>query len=127
MTGELRLQAAPPQAEVGGSAERQQSHTWHCTSPGDGLIAVTPVAEVQERFLRAYEAAGAPVDMAVFTRLESEGRLHCQLMAYFSPAAREVAAAFDALPCTKPYRLGLELLAGDAQAWSVLFEASDGK
>ena len=50
--------------------------------------------------------------MAVFTRPDVEGRLHCEVMAYFSPAASDVAKAFDAEPCEKPARMGLGLLAG---------------
>jgi hypothetical protein len=61
--------------------------------------------------------------MAVFTRPETEGRLHCEVIAYFSPAAQEVAWAFDAQPCEKPARAGLDLLAGDQGCWSVLFPA----
>jgi hypothetical protein len=59
--------------------------------------------------------------MAVFTRLESEGRLHCEVIAYFSPAAGQLAQAFDAQACARPARAGLGLLAGDDAAWSVLF------
>ena len=44
-----------------------------------------------------------PSEMAVFTRPESEGRLHCEVVAYFSPAAGEVAKAFDAIPCGRPF------------------------
>jgi len=72
-----------------------------------------------------FESAGKPVDMAVFTRYESEGRLHCEVTAYFSPAAAEVAKVFDAEPCEKPLRGELGLLAGDKQALSVLFPASE--
>ncbi len=61
------------------------------------------------------------MDMAVFTRPESEGRLYCEVIAYFSPAAASVAKAFDAEPCLKPERTGLGLLAGDQNCWSVLF------
>jgi len=47
------------------------------------------------------------------------------VIAYFSPAALDVAKAFDAWPCEKPSRMGLDLLVGDQQAWSVLFGDSD--
>ncbi len=59
--------------------------------------------------------------MAVLTRPESEGRLHCEVIAYFSPAAADIAKAFDAEPCEKPARAGLGLLIGDESSWSVLF------
>lgn len=84
-------------------------------------MAGIPTAQIEEAFLQSFAAAGRPSEMAVFTRAESEGRLHCEVIAYFSPAAREVALAFDAEPCEKPVRTGLGLLGGDERAWSVLF------
>ena len=94
--------------------------SWYSMSLGDGMMASMPSAEIEEIFLPLFESAGKPVDMAVFTRHESEGRLHCEVIAYFSPAAAEVAKAVDAEPCEKPSRAELGLLAGDKQVWSVL-------
>lgn len=95
--------------------------TWYAVSLGDGMMASMPSTEIEEHFQRSFIAAGRPVNMAVFTRSESEGRLHCEVIAYFSPAASEVAQAFDAEPCETPARSGLGLLAGDPACWSVLF------
>ncbi len=100
--------------------------SWYSISLGDGIMAVTPSAEIEEAFLQAFTAAGSPPEMAVFTRPESEGRLHCEVIAYFSSAAAEVAKAFDAGPCEKPERAGLGLLAGDESSWSVLFPKRGG-
>ena len=97
---------------------------WYSLNLGDGIMASTPSDEIRERFLRSFTDAGSPPEMAVFTRPESEGRLHCEVIAYFSPAAVRVAEAFDAQPCGKPVRTGLGLLAGDEQSWSVLFPES---
>ena len=97
---------------------------WYSLSLGDGITASLPSTEIEEKFRQSFAAAGQRKDMAVFTRPESEGRLYCEIMAYFSPAAREVALAFDAEPCGKPERSGLNLLAGDMDAWSVLFPES---
>jgi len=94
---------------------------WYSISLGDGMMAPMPSAEIEKIFGPLFESAGRPVDMAVFTRSESEGRLHCEVIAYFSPAAAEVAKAFDAEPCEKPARGELGLLAGDKGAWSALF------
>lgn len=95
---------------------------WYFVSLGDGIMASVPSAEIEERFQRSFTAAGKPPEMAVFTRSESEGRLHCEVIAYFSPAAEQVATAFGARPCAKPAREGLGLLAGDEGSWSVLFD-----
>ena len=95
--------------------------TWFTKGLGDAITAALPSEEIKEIFLRTFQDAGGPLDMAVFTRLESEGRLYCELVAYFSPAALEVATTFDARPCASPVRGGLDLLAGDPQCWDTLF------
>ena len=99
--------------------------TWYSVSLGDGITAPGPSDEIQTLFRQAFNDAGQPLNMAVFTRPESEGRLYCEVLAYFSPAAREISQAFDAEPCEKPSRAGLGLLAGDTLAWSLLFPETD--
>lgn len=94
---------------------------WYSLNLGDGIMAAAPTDELKEHFLHSFAEAGSPPEMAVFTRAESEGHLHCEVIAYFSPAATQVAEEFDAEICEKPARSGLGLLAGDARAWSVLF------
>ena len=85
------------------------------------MMASMPSAEIEKIFQPLFESAGMPADMAVFTRHESEGRLHCEVIAYFSPAAAEVAAVVGAEPCEKPVRRELGLLVGEVQAWEILF------
>ncbi len=94
---------------------------WYSIGLGDGMLAIEPSEEIKELFSEAYSAKGMPPEIAVFTRYESEGRLHCEVVAYFSPAAAEIAKALDAEPCEKPVRAGLGLLVGDERAWSSLF------
>ncbi|HEU0292301.1 MAG TPA: hypothetical protein VFR47_06175, partial [Anaerolineales bacterium] len=77
-------------------------NTWITVGLGDGITADMPSDEIMEACLRVFHAAGKPLDMAVFTRLESEGRLHCEVIAYFSPSAQGLARAFQAQPCEKP-------------------------
>lgn len=96
--------------------------TWHSLSLGDGMTSGMPSAEIEEAFAAARRSAAE----AVFTRPESEGRLHCEVIAYFSPAAQDLAKAFDAEPCEPPIRAGLSLLAGDEASWAVLFPENDG-
>jgi hypothetical protein len=98
---------------------------WYSKELGDGMMAATPSDEIERAFRQLFNAAGKPINMAVFTRLESEGRLHCEVIAYFSPAAKDVAEAFDAEACEKPSWAGLGLLAGDEGSWSVLFPESN--
>jgi hypothetical protein len=96
-------------------------NTWYFVSLGDGMMASMLTDQIEEAFLEESTAAGCPPEMAIFTRPESEGRLHCEVIAYFAPAACKIAIAFDAEPCEKPARAGLGLLAGDEHAWTVLF------
>ena len=95
--------------------------SWYSLRLGDGMTYGMPSAEIEEAFAAAFQSAGQPPAMAVFTRPESEGRLHCEVIAYFAPAASEVAKEFDAEPCDPPASTGLVLLAGDEAAWSALF------
>ena len=95
--------------------------TWYFLSLGDGMTSGVLSAEIEDAFASAFTAAGEPPAMAVFTRPESEGRLHCEVIAYFSPAAGSIANLFDAEPCEQPAQPGLGLLAGESSCWSVLF------
>jgi hypothetical protein len=98
--------------------------TWFYKSLGDAIVAAQPSDQIREAFLSSYESLGKPAGMAVFTRSDSVDRLHCEVSVYFSPAAAEVAKVFDAKPCERPLRPGLELLAGDRESWPVLFPQS---
>lgn len=94
---------------------------WFSKSLGDGMWADIPSEEIKQIFQTLFESAGRPAEMAVFTRQE-EGSLHCEWVAYFSPVALEVARAAGALPCGKPTREGLNLLAGSDGCWASLFD-----
>jgi len=94
--------------------------SWYSKSLGDGMWAPTTRAEIEKLFQPSFESAGMPVEMAVFMR-EEDGELHCEWIAYFSPAAEQVAKAAGARPCNRPVRLGLSLLAGSEESWSKLF------
>ncbi len=99
--------------------------TWHSLPLGDGLMADEPSEEIRAAFWAVFKSAGEPVNMAVFSRHESEGRLHCEVIAYFSPSAGRLAELFEAEPCPRPSRSGLGLLAGDEGSWRVLFPESE--
>lgn len=99
--------------------------TWYTKGLGDGMTESMSSDEIKESFLRFFPDRELPPELAVFTRLESEGRLHCEVMAYFSPAAKDVAKAFEAQPCERPSRMGLALLVGDEHSWSMLFDEND--
>ena len=85
------------------------------------MLASEPLADLEELFLSAYSKAGKPREMAAFMRHESEGRLHCEVVVYFSPAAAVVARELNAEPCARPPPDGLSLLAGSEECWLTLF------
>jgi hypothetical protein len=102
-----------------------EMNTWFSKSLGDAIYGGDGVlAKVHGDVEQMFARAGDPPNMAVFTRLESEGRLHCELVVYFSPAAHEAADMFGADPCEKPVRAGLDLFAGNTACWPVLFPES---
>ncbi|HET7144974.1 MAG TPA: hypothetical protein VFI68_13225 [Anaerolineales bacterium] len=96
-------------------------NTWFLKKLGDGMMGSMAFAEIEEIFLPQFESAGRPINMAVFTKYKSEGRLHCEITAYFSPAASNAARLLGAEPCRKPSRVELGLLFGDKNSWSELF------
>lgn len=85
------------------------------------MLAGEVLDKIRRGFLSRSGQPDATGDRAVFVRHESEGRLHCEVHVYFSPAASALAKAFDASPCAKPSPLGLGLLAGSDKAREALF------
>lgn len=94
---------------------------WFLKNLGDAMLACEPLGHLEKCFLSTYANADSPNEMAVFIRHESEGRLHCEVKVYFSPASVVVAREFDAEPCEKPSLDNLSLLAGSEDSWLVLF------
>lgn len=85
---------------------------WYSLSLGDAMLASEPLARIESVFRSEYERAGRPLDMALFARHESEGRLHCELVIYLSPGAAGVARQVGAEPCDPPLPFALDLVAG---------------
>lgn len=94
---------------------------WFSKQLGDGILSYESKDQIQNLFSDLFAAAGQPEDMAVFTRHELEGRLQCEVVAYFSPAAASLARQLDAKPCEKPSPSDLDLLVGAPGCWFVLF------
>ena len=96
-------------------------NSWHSLDLGDAMMAHQSLEQIREAFENFISTNGASQGLAIFTRNDSEGRLHCEVTAYFSPAASELAKTFEAEMCEKPVRDNLDLLAGDETSWEVLF------
>lgn len=95
---------------------------WYRKSLGDAVTAAALCDDIAVKFRQRWAAAGKPAAMAVFTRTEAPGDLHCEVVTYFSPATAELARDVGAAPCNPPARDGLALLAGDEDSPTVLFE-----
>lgn len=85
---------------------------WFSKDLGDGMTAWLPLREIEDRLGGDQAGSGRAAGMAVLVRHEP-GPLHCRIVAYFSPAAADLARSMGAEPCPRPSAAGLELLAGD--------------
>jgi len=98
---------------------------WFVKNLGEATLADDSIDHIKALFLSEYGETGFPDDMAIFIRHESEGRLHCEVKVYFSPAAGILADKMDAMPCSRPSPDSLDLLAGSDKSRSVLFSGKD--
>ncbi|MGA7594685.1 MAG: hypothetical protein WCA64_05750 [Gallionella sp.] len=97
---------------------------WYAKNLGDAMLASEALDQIRAFYAAKYGGADSRQNAAVFIRHESEGRLHCEVMAYFSPGAFRLAEAFDADPCRRPSPGDLSLHAGPDDSWRDLFENS---
>jgi hypothetical protein len=94
---------------------------WFLKNLGDAMLVGDQQERIKQLFLSAYSDTDSPKEMAAFIRHESEGRLHCEVIIYFSPMSTAVAREVNAGPCEKPSPDGLSILAGSQESWRVLF------
>lgn len=92
---------------------------WLKLNLGDPLLASDQQDYIATEFDLAYRTSGKPAGMAVFVRHESCA-LHCDVVAYFTPAAASVGRRVGAQPCVAPVNGGLTLLAGSERAFELL-------
>ena len=94
---------------------------WFTKNCGDAMLAEETLENIKALFEVIYGRNDISNETAVFIRHESEGRLHCEIHAYFSPGAAIVAGRVDADPCARPLLHGLSLLMGQSDSWHTLF------
>ncbi|WP_178114790.1 hypothetical protein [Pseudomonas saliphila] len=100
----------------GGQDESSRGSSWRVLNLGDPLLADQRLTQVLDAASSACLNAAPGADMAVFQRHESEGRLHCELKLYFSPALDELARSYGARRCRPPTAHDMSQVAGCEQA-----------
>ena len=94
---------------------------WFAKNLGDAMLARDSLDRIESLYTSLYGVPDGHREIAVFIRHESEGRLHCEVMAYFSSDAFLLAAALDAAPCERPSKHDLSLHVGPEDSWKTLF------
>jgi hypothetical protein len=85
--------------------------TWFYKNLGDAMLASELLEKVRQLFIVSYSSR---TRHAIFFRHQSDGRLHCEVVLYFSPSTSALANTLEAIPCARPAATGLGLLIGDA-------------
>lgn len=93
---------------------------WHNLNLGDALLAGAELERIERAFDEAYGGDPNAAGAALFLRHVSEGQLHCDVIVYFTPPARDLALRMGADPCGPPLAAGLGLLKGPRTAWALL-------
>lgn len=88
---------------------------WFRKSLGDALLADVAISEITTAFQQIYGDNSGTKQAAVYLRHESEGRLQCEAIAYFTPASQALAQQLGACPCAQPYLDDLGLLVGEGE------------
>lgn len=88
---------------------------WFVLTLGDAMFAGAALDDLLAQLNNLSDAKHWGEHSAVLTRHESEGRLHCELMVYFSPALQSLAQAVGARPCVQPSPEGLSVLLGSSK------------
>jgi len=95
--------------------------SWWIKNLGDAMLAYEEQQVIENLLLLACSEAGMPANMAAFIRHESEGRLHCEVKIYISPALASVVEIEGVQRCLKPLSQDLGLFVGGDKSWKVLF------
>lgn len=90
--------------------------SWHYLNLGDAMLAGEALETIKASFASEYADGRRANEAGLFVRHESEGRLHCEVVVYFPPAAASLARRLGAIPCAKPSTHDLGLLTGSEGA-----------
>jgi hypothetical protein len=105
-----------PPDRIPATLDPDMEDCWHSLALGDALTAHRELERIRESFEAHYPPADRPVDASVYVRHESTGGLHCEVIAFFAPAAATLAREFGATPCKPPLLDALQELSGHSDA-----------
>lgn len=90
--------------------------SWYELNCGDPTLCDPIVQEVLQAFDETSRRGVLSPGAAVYSRHESRGDLHCELILYFTPEAGHVASGVGATCSAQPAPQGLSLIAGSSAA-----------
>lgn len=82
---------------------------WYRLNLGDAMLAETQLFQLRKDFLQYLQATPETERKQLYTRHESKGSLHCELIAYLTPDCRDFACQKNAMACPPPCEAGLSL------------------
>ena len=80
---------------------------WYSLNCGDPMLCDHTVEKLKKTYGSMYRNNQLPTDALIFSRHESRGDLHCELVLYFNPSETAVARAAGAVACNEPLPRGL--------------------
>ncbi|MCB1688659.1 MAG: hypothetical protein KDI33_09250 [Halioglobus sp.] len=80
---------------------------WHYLNCGDPTLCDATVQSLLTTYNSMVRDEQLPPDAAIYSRHESRGDLHCELILYFNPDATAVARVAGAMACNEPLPDGL--------------------
>jgi hypothetical protein len=80
---------------------------WYFLNCGDPTLCDHTVQELLQSYGRMLRTKQLPTEAAIFSRHESRGDLHCELILYFNPETKALAEAAGAVACAEPLPHGL--------------------
>lgn len=86
--------------------------SWYRLDLGAADLADSDAGAVAAAIDAAWQAAGRPRGFGAYDRHESDGRLHCHRVVYFTPGAAELARRLGARACPDPGPWDLSPFAG---------------
>jgi hypothetical protein len=77
------------------------------------MLPIQSLSSIQSRCARFFRETNIELtEHLILVRHESNGRLHCELVVYFSPQCARLARQLGASPCLAPNATGANLLIG---------------